>query len=273
MMRVAVVTGARSGLGVVLTRRLLKEGWSVAALVRSPLPDDADLTAAIAAGTLRIYTGDLADQTSRGAVAEAIERGEPKIDVLFNVAGISTGQPQTSPQGIELHYEVNTIAPYALTTRLLPNLEAAGLARVINVSTSGVHYVKAFDPTKLARPHKRFRKLFGAYSDSKLALSLWSKAIAPELAARNITILSVDPGANKTSMTRGDGMPTLLLPLARLFFKPPSYGAGLLLAAATAPYCSGDFLSAGKARQLPWEEKASEVLAVIRKDFERISSH
>ncbi|MGY6251770.1 SDR family NAD(P)-dependent oxidoreductase, partial [Bosea thiooxidans] len=109
-MRCAIVTGAASGIGLALTIRLLRNGWSVAALVRNTLPHHPELRAASDDGRLRLYRGDLANARSRQSVVAAIAEGEPAIDALFNNAGVSTGSMQFSPQGLELHFEVNCVA-------------------------------------------------------------------------------------------------------------------------------------------------------------------
>lgn len=262
-MKVAMVTGARSGLGLELTRRLLREGWSVAVLVRATMPDDPGLTEAKRDGRLRVYSGDLADAASRADVVARLSAGEPQIDVLFNNAGVSTSEMTYSPQGRELNFEVNAIAPYVVTQGLLPNLAAGGAGKVINTSSSAVHYAKNYDPDLLAKPSVPFKKLFGPYAHSKLALSLWTKAIAPDLSRRGVTIISVDPGANRTPMTGGTGMPAPLLLLAKLFFKSPAHGAGLLLDGALGSHSAGDFVTKGTAKELPFLAEADKTLALV----------
>ena len=259
-MRTAIVTGAGSGIGLELTKRLLREGWSVTALLRRPSQEYPTFPGEIA-GRLRVRTGDLSDAAERRAVATEIAESEPRIDVLFNNAGVSTATLRFSPQGREIHYEVNTIAPYVLTETLAANLAAAG-GRVVNTASDAVFFDKRFDPDALAHP-ARFRKVTGPYASSKLALALWSKEIAPALAARGIGIVSVTPGPNDTPMLHGPGTPTLMRLVAQMVAKPPTHGAGLLLDAAVGPFRSGEFLMKGAVRDLPFEGKAERTLDVI----------
>lgn len=259
VLKTAIVTGAGSGIGLELTKRLLREGWSVAALLRRPSQEYPNFPNETIKW-LRVYTGDLSDAAERRAVVTRIAEIEPRIDILFNNAGVSTATLQFSPQGREMHYEVNTIAPYVLTEALTANLAAAG-GRVVNTVSDAIFFDKRFDPNTLAHP-ARFKKVTGPYASSKLALALWSKAISPALATCGVSIVSVTPGPNDTPLLHGPGMPTLMRLIARMVAKPPTHGAGLLLDAAVGSYRSGDFLMKGKVRDLPCEGKAERTLDV-----------
>ncbi|MGY6251649.1 SDR family NAD(P)-dependent oxidoreductase, partial [Bosea thiooxidans] len=192
----------------------------------------------------------------------AIAEGEPAIDALFNNAGVSTGSMQFSPQGLELHFEVNCVAPYVLTKGLSAKLASGGRGRVVNTVSDAFRFLRRFDPERLAHP-TTFRKVIGPYASSKLALALWSKALAPDLARRGIRIISVAPGPNDTSLVRGPGFPTLLRPLARLIAKPPAYGAGLLFDAAMTPHEPGAFVDRHRVSALPFEDRSARVLSLV----------
>jgi NAD(P)-dependent dehydrogenase (short-subunit alcohol dehydrogenase family) len=263
--KTAVVTGAASGVGLALTQALLLAGWKVGAVIRSKMPDDMQFENEIATGRLVIFKGDLANKDSRSKVIQEIANELPKIDTLFNNAGVSPGELTYSPQQNELCFEVNTLAPYMMLQGLRKNLAASGKGCVVNTSSSVFMHAKSFAPQDLLIPTAPYRKLFGAYLNSKLALSLWSWKLAEELKEDGIKIISVDPGANKTQMTRGSGMPLPLLILSKLFFKPPSHGASLLLSAATSTTVNtGDFLIKGKPTIIPFLDRASQTLEIVR---------
>lgn len=263
--RTALVTGARTGVGRALTQRLLAEGWDVAVLVRSPMADTPDLMEAEQTGRLRTYRADLADFQSLRAVLPDIARKERSVDVLFNNAGVGTAELTFSPQGREVCFEVNTVVPYLITRALAPNVANSQLKRVVNTSSNALLHVKAFDPAELARPTGRFRKLLGAYASSKLALSLWTQALAEELSSQGISIVSACPGPNKTPLTASAGMPWPLGLVARYFFKPPSVGADRTHRAAfSSPgAASGSFLINGKVTPLPFAHTARAVLDLV----------
>lgn len=260
-MKSFVVTGAASGIGLALTKLLLEQQASVAVVVRRAMPGMPELDRAVDEGRLRIYRGDLADAGSRRDVVTALAAGEPRIDTLFNNAGVSTGTLQFSPQGRELHYEVNCVAPYVLTEGLRPSLAAAG-GRVVNTVSDALFFHKRYDPETLARP-VRFRPITGPYASSKLALALWSSALAPALADEGVSTVSVAPGALNTPLIRGPGMPTLMKPLAWLISKPPSRGAELLIDGATSDYPTGSLVVKRSVRPLPFPKSAGRTLDIV----------
>lgn len=266
-LRTAVVTGAASGIGLALTQRLLQDGVRVAAVVRRDMPREAVLDQAIEDGTLRIYRGDLADAAARSDLVAELTASEPTIDALFNNAGVSTGTLQFSPQGRELHYEVNTIAPYVLAQGIRANLASAG-GCIINTASDALFYDKRYDPIKLASP-ARFKIITGPYASSKLALALWSRALSSELAPQSIRILAVAPGAVDTPLIRGEGMPALLKPIARLISKPPAIGADLLLDGALSSYPTGSLIMKRRVRTLPFLDKAAQTLEIVAAAAER----
>jgi NAD(P)-dependent dehydrogenase (short-subunit alcohol dehydrogenase family) len=260
-MKNVVITGAASGIGLALTKRLLANKTDIAAVVRRAMPASPELDSAIADGRLRVYRGDLADASSRRELVEAIAEGEPRIDALFNNEGVSTGTLRFSPQRRELHYEVNCIAPYVLTDGLRAGLAAAG-GRVVNTASDALFFDKSFDPDALASP-SRFRTITGPYASSKLALCLWSSAAAGMLRAEGISIVSVAPGAVDTPLIRGAGMPRLMRPLAWLISRPAPRAADLLIDGATSDYPSGSLVMKRKVRSLPFPDRAARTLEIV----------
>lgn len=246
--KVALITGANSGVGLELTKKMLSEGWQVAALIRSDFArDEAIIAQAIASKQLRTYTADLSDFTELRNALDEIKQRETHIDVLFNNAGISLGQMRDSRQGREIHFEVNTVAPYIILMELKALILQGSLKLVVNTSSNALLFLKQFDVNSLEKP-VTFKKLFGPYATSKLALSLWTQEIAASLLEEGIQIRSVCPGANKTAMTKSGGMPLFLIPIRNLFFSHPSHGASRLYDAAFGKSAdlNGVFLNKGK---------------------------
>ncbi|EAU64051.1 NAD dependent epimerase/dehydratase family [Stigmatella aurantiaca DW4/3-1] len=257
-----MVTGAGSGIGLQLTLQLLAEGAHVVALMRRPFGTEPELVRALKEGRLRYYPADLSNEASLRQGAEAILRHEKRLDVLFNNAGVAPATLQFSAQGRELNFEVNTVAPYVLTQRLRPLLARAG-ARVVNVSSNALLTVKRFHPDELLRP-SNYRKLFGPYAASKLALSLWTEASAEAFVRDGIQMVSVCPGGNRTPMTGSAGMPFWLLPISRFFFAHPREGARRVLAAARIPELpAGAFVLKGRTKPLPFREHAQTVFDLV----------
>ncbi|MFJ2158057.1 SDR family NAD(P)-dependent oxidoreductase [Streptomyces sp. NPDC087856] len=264
-MKTAVVTGATSGIGLELSRRLLREGWSVAAVGRHSLPSSSDFASAQAGGRLREYRCDLADASDRSRVVADLAAAEPTIDALFNNAGVSTGVMEFSPQGRELHYEVNCVAPYVLADGLASCLATGGRGVIVNTVSDALFYAKRYDPEALSHPDQ-FKLLTGPYASAKLALALWSKALAPRLSAQGTAIFSLSPGPINTPLIRGPGFPAFMRPLAVLLAKPPSYGAGLLLEVAEGGHPSGSLVMKRKVKALPFIDRAQRTLEVVAAD-------
>ncbi|ASA23017.1 SDR family NAD(P)-dependent oxidoreductase [Paenibacillus donghaensis] len=268
----ALITGANNGIGLELTRKLLSEGWQVIALVRSDFTaDDQSIQEARTRRQLRVYRADLTDFTSLKPAIEQIKGAEEYIDVLFNNAGGSAPALAYSPQGREIQFELHTLVPYVMYMELKELLQRGTSKTVVNTSTSAFKYVKEFDPVLLERPAS-FRRLFGSYAATKLALSLWTRAIAPQAAAEGIRILSADPGGNNTLRKGKDsGLPFYVKPMMKLLFPPPSKGASLLYHAAASQAAPGSFLVKGKERELKFIAHANQVLermqALYRAEF------
>ncbi|AIQ12029.1 SDR family NAD(P)-dependent oxidoreductase [Paenibacillus durus] len=264
---IALITGASNGIGLELTRKLLSEEWQVVALNRSDFPaDDMRIQKAINNGWLRIYKiADLADYASLRRTLEEIKGKERRIDILFNNAGGSFPELSYSKQRREKHYELMTVVPYIILMELKELLKNGGLKTVVNTSSSALNYVKEFNIEILERP-KTFRKLLGPYATSKLALSLWTQAIASQLAKEGIKIRSVDPGGNNT-LRKGtkSGLPIVVNLLMKLFFSPTTHGANLLYEGALGEHRNetGVFLLKGQVANLKFKDQARNILERI----------
>lgn len=270
--RTALITGASSGIGLELTRRLLAEGWRILALNRSDFPEgDRLIQEGLSTERLRVYKVDLADFDSLRRALGQLKAGEEKIELLFNNAGGSFAELGFSKQGRELHFEVQTVVPYILVMELREQLRRGSLKTVVNTSSNAFQFIKQFDPNTLERP-KTFKKLFGPYATSKLAMTLWGRELAPRVAADGIKILNVDPGGNNTQRSgKKSGLPFYVQLIMRFFFPPPGHGASLLYDAALggSGNPSGVYLTKGKARELGFAEHGRKVLEKVSAIYER----
>ncbi len=269
---IALITGASAGIGLELTRRLVSEGWQVVAVNRSDLPlEDTALQAAVKEGRLRIYkTADLADYASLRGTLEQIKSKEQRIDILFNNAGGSFPELLYSKQGREKHYELLTVVPYIVLMELMELIRRGTRKTVINTSSSAFKFTKEFTIETLERP-ARFRKLLGPYATSKLALSLWTQAIAPRLALDGINIRSVDPGGNNTlRKDKKSGLPILVTFMMKLFFSPPTHGAGQLYEGALGEHRekTGVFVVKGRLAEVKFADQARNVLERVHAIYE-----
>ncbi|GAA1797384.1 hypothetical protein GCM10009682_18760 [Luedemannella flava] len=133
--RIAVVTGANSGLGLVTATGLARHGAHVVLAVRDTAAG-ADAARRIG-GDVEVRELDLACLASVRAFAAKVAADHPAIDVLVNNAGVVLlGPRRTSSDGFELHLATNMLGHFALTGLLLGNLAAAREARVVSLSSN-----------------------------------------------------------------------------------------------------------------------------------------
>jgi len=271
-LRTAVITGSSSGIGLELTRQLLKDQWKIIALNRSAFPaDDRVIQSALSSGQLRSIQANFTNYASLRSALDQIRSQTDSIDVLFNNAGGSTSTLQYSDQGRELHFELQTVVPYIIYRELYELLRQGRMKTVVNTSSTAFRMLKAFDLDTLERPAS-FKKLFGPYAVSKLALSLWTAEAASKAMADGIRLLSVDPGGNNTLRSnKTSGLPFYIKPLMKLFFSHPSRGASLLHDAVlgSVKHDSGAFLVNNKAARLRFHEQGSTILQRVHEIYEQ----
>lgn len=252
--KTCAITGATGGIGAALAQYALSEGYDLILHSRSKLKLRKlieTLKRETQEARIEPVVGDLESAEATKKVSAEIATLAPTLNLLFNNAGVLLDGIQISPDNLELHTQVNLIAPYILMETLKINLARAN-GTIINVSSGTVLRAKSLSIETLQRPAQS-KKLFGAYAMSKLALSVVTNALGNEYAAEGVTLASVDPGPNKTNMTAGAGMPFFLLILRPFFYSAPEKGAKSLFEAyqLSRNYPPGTFFSKGKARSFP----------------------
>ena len=225
--RVAVITGASSGIGANAAARLAAEGWDVAVVGRNP-----ERTRAVAesvGGTAFVADYDRLDEV-RGLAASLDARFE-RIDVLANNAGGLIHQRGVSADGFERILQANHLAPFLLANLLLPKLEASG-GRVIGTAS----IANTFGNLRLDDLQWAKRAWFGgwqAYGTSKIATIVFTR----ELARRaRVEAYAFHPGYVATRF----GTESALVRFANLVFRgglgiPVEQGATPLVRLATEP--------------------------------------
>jgi NAD(P)-dependent dehydrogenase (short-subunit alcohol dehydrogenase family) len=199
----AIVTGANSGLGRELTRRLALAGADVTLAVRNQARGEAELAQlAIEIPNARLSTQliDLSSLASVVAFADATLKGGRPVDILINNAGVMMPpKREVTSDGFELQFESNYLGHFALTAQLLPLLIAAKTARVVNLSSI---YARAgrleWDNLQSEKSYRPGR----AYGLSKLAMLMFAREFNRRSAAAGWGILGLaaHPGATMTSL-------------------------------------------------------------------------
>lgn len=258
------ITGATGGIGAALSKLAAEKGFDLILQGRSKTRLEElrkDITTETPGTNIELVTGNFDTSSESLLVAESISKIAPKLNILFNNAGVLLEGVQMSPDGLEMHTQVNLIAPYILMKALKNNV-AAGKGTIINVSSGSIFRAKSLSIQALQRPDKA-QKLFGAYATSKLALSVITQAMGNDFSSSGISLASADPGPNKTNMTAGDGMPWFLLWLRPIIFSSPELGAGKLFDTYKAVKTNiqpGAFWSKGKTKSLPGFSQSKQIV-------------
>lgn len=243
--RIAVVTGANTGLGLDTAKALAEHGASVVLAVRN-LGKGKAAAASITAGhpgtDVTVQQLDLSSLASVREAADALRRSHARIDLLINNAGVMYTPRSTTADGIELQFGTNHLGHFAFTGLLLDRLLAAADSRVVTVS-SVAHRIRAridFDDLQSEHGYNRV----AAYGRSKLANLLFTYELQRRLAmAADSTTMAVaaHPGLSNTELVRDS--PRVLRALNNVFgsFVAQSAAMGALptLRAATDPAVQG----------------------------------
>jgi NAD(P)-dependent dehydrogenase (short-subunit alcohol dehydrogenase family) len=201
-----VITGATSGIGLATARLLAAQGADLIGIGRSP--ERCRETASRLRGLnpdIRVdyLVADLSLQGEVRGVADEIRdllalRGKTGLDGLVNNAGTFTFWLTYTPEGFEMQWAVNHLAPFLLTNELLPLLGAAPTARVVTVS-SGSHY-----NTRLKWDDLQLRRHYNgllAYNQTKLANVLFTLELNRRLGISSaVRAFAADPGLVKTEI-------------------------------------------------------------------------
>jgi NAD(P)-dependent dehydrogenase (short-subunit alcohol dehydrogenase family) len=249
--KLAVITGANSGLGFGLTEWFARAGAEVILAVRNPTKGEdavARLRARVPGATLSIRQVDLASLASvRAAGEQLVGEGRP-VHFLINNAGIMTPPSREATEdGFELQFGANHLGHFALTAQLFPLLRAAGGARFTAMSSLAARIGRLnFDDPQHERSYRKWR----VYGQSKLANLMFARELDRRSRAAGWGILAnaAHPGGTATNLqTTGPSMGRdtagLLMRVVKasspLLLQPVSQGILPALYAATSKDADG----------------------------------
>ncbi|MER2165068.1 MAG: SDR family NAD(P)-dependent oxidoreductase, partial [Psychrobacter alimentarius] len=196
MYKTILITGSTDGIGKLAALKLAEAGHQVYLHGR-----DKDKLASVIAEVKAVAIGDAVDHidgfvadfsdlTAVLKMAADVNEKLPKLDVLINNAGIYTTSAATTKDDLDIRFVVNYLAPYELTNTLLPLLKQPSKARIVNLSSAAqipISYEAFAGQTTLDDK--------AAYAQSKLALTMWSMALADKVAGDDINVIAVNPGS------------------------------------------------------------------------------
>ncbi len=190
MNKTVLITGSTDGIGLVTAKLLASQGHTL--LLHGRSLDKLErvresLSSIKTVGKIETYVADLSSLTETKSLAEQVLSDYSGLDVLINNAGVYKTPDSVTNSGIDIRVMVNTLAPYLLTKRLLKLMNKD--SRVINVSSA------AQAPVSLSALSGNVRlEDMAAYSQSKLALIMWTRELAKKL-DNGPTIIAVNPGS------------------------------------------------------------------------------
>jgi NAD(P)-dependent dehydrogenase (short-subunit alcohol dehydrogenase family) len=236
--RVAVVTGANTGLGFETAKVLAERGASVVLAVRNV--EKGRQAAARMTGDVTVQALDLTSLASIRTAAEDLRADHQRIDLLVNNAGVMYTPKQTTQDGFEMQFGTNHLGHFALTGLLLDLLLPVPGSRVVTVSSVG-HRIRAaihFDDLQWERSYNRV----AAYGQSKLANLMFTYELQRRLATHGTTsAVAAHPGMSDTELARNSPAVArlLLTALAPAITQKPAKGALPTLQAAADPAVLG----------------------------------
>lgn len=237
--RVAIVTGANTGIGLETARELAKMGATVVIASRNATKANSaanDINKDNPPGDVLVMLLDLADLGSVRAFAGEFRSRFDRLDLLINNAGVMMPPESKTADGFELQFGTNHLGHFALTGRLLDLLLATDGSRIVNVSSSAHRYGEIIldDLNWEKRPYKEM----AAYGQSKLANLLFSLELQKRLenAGAGTLAVSCHPGWTSTDLQRHSGLVAFLNPF---FGMKPWQGALPTLYAAVSPDVTG----------------------------------
>ncbi|XQW83852.1 SDR family NAD(P)-dependent oxidoreductase [Thalassotalea piscium] len=204
MHKTILITGATDGIGLETAKLLAADSHNLIIHGRNPekLSTVTQLLAEIPnAGTITGYLADLSHFSDVEKFVNTIFQHHEHLDVLINNAGIFKVKPSITSDGLDIRFIVNTISPYFITQALSPLLGHNG--RVINLSSA------AQAPVNIqALSGKVTLSDMEAYSQSKLAITMWSYYTAEQTKNIGPSIIAVNPGSLLASkmVTEGFGI-------------------------------------------------------------------
>ena len=230
--KVAIVTGANSGIGYEVTLSLIKKGFEVVMACRNMQKAEKAKVKILHVYPRAIITLMKVDTSSLKEVkifADQFHQHYSKLHLLINNAGIMMSPYKVTEEGFENQLATNYIGHFALTGLLFPTLTSTVGSRIVTLSSLSYKWSKiVFDDLHSNKSYSKTK----AYGQSKRACLMFAFELQRRLSAAGYDTVSIaaHPGLSKTNLDQY--YPALIRPLGNLFLQPAAKGALPILYAA-----------------------------------------
>lgn len=234
-----LVTGATAGLGKQTALELMQLNAELIIVGRNPEKTQAvvdELRAATKNDKISFFIADLSSFASIRKLAADFLAKYDRLDVLVNNAGAYNARRELTVDGYERTFATNHLGYFLVATLLLPALERAGHARIVNVS-SGAHRSAPLDFNDL-QAAKSYSSWF-QYGRSKLANIYFTRELARRTAGKGITVNALHPGFVASDFLSKGGIWAVLQPIGNLFAVSVPAGARTGVYLASSPDVEG----------------------------------
>lgn len=239
--KICLVTGANSGIGRATALGLAQRGATVVMVCRNSHKGEVarkEIQERSGNSHVDLFVADLSSQQSIRQLVRDFQQKYTQLHVLLNNAGGLFPRGKVSPDGIEMTLAVNHLASFLLTNLLLDTIKANAPARIVNVS-SAMQFRGFIDLDDLQG--KRKYDIARAYSQSKLAIVLFTYALARRLEGTGVTVNCLHPGVVATNIWASalPGWLHFLGIISHLFGIPAEQGALTSIYLASSPEVEG----------------------------------
>lgn len=191
MIKTIFITGSTDGIGKLAAIKLAKDGHTIVLHGRNPqkLSKVIEEVKSLAQNeNITGFAADFSDLQEVKSLAQELKAALTQIDILINNAGIFKSPTSDNPDGLDIRYVVNYLAPYQLTEDLLPLLQKGNEPRLINLSSAAQAPVRKAVLQGTAKLSEN-----ETYAQSKLALTMWSFHLSK--AHPEIAVIALNPGS------------------------------------------------------------------------------
>lgn len=217
MKKTAVITGADGGMGSEITKAVAMAGYHVIMVCYTSFKGEEKKSRIIldtGNEDIEVVQADLSSMESVVDAVDKIKDKTPSVELLMNNAGTMCTHYVRTEDGFEHTVAVNYLAPYLLTRRLLPIMHEG--SRIVNM-ISCTYAIGKIGPHFFTKGSEGSFFRIPVYSNTKLALWLFTRELSERVKGRGITVNAADPGIVSTNIIRMDEW---FDPLTDIFFRP-----------------------------------------------------